>query len=69
MKNERLVRLSCSLLASGFAVEEPMRTRRAIIISAILALGLAGPVMTVSTAAVAAVPAAHTITPTYFYHG
>jgi hypothetical protein len=50
-----------------------MRTRRAIIISAILALGLAGPVMAVSTATVAAghAPAAHVeaAAPTYLYHG
>lgn len=52
-----------------------MRTGRAIIFSAILALGLAGPVMAISTATVATAqaPAAHvqaiSVAPAYFYHG
>jgi hypothetical protein len=50
-----------------------MRTRRAIIISAILALGLAGPVMAISTTTVASghAPAAHVAaaaSPNYLYH-
>jgi hypothetical protein len=51
-----------------------MRTGRAIIISAILALGLAGPVMAVSTATVAsghapAVRVEAAAAPTYLLHG
>jgi hypothetical protein len=52
-----------------------MRTGRAIIISAILALGLSGPVLAISTAAAAAGPApavhmqAASANPTLFYHG
>jgi hypothetical protein len=51
-----------------------MRTGRAIIISAILALGLAGPVMAISTTTVATAqaPAAHVAAlsraPVYYYH-
>jgi hypothetical protein len=50
-----------------------MRTGRAIIFSAILALGLAGPVMAISTASVATghAPAAHVeaANPGMLFHG
>jgi hypothetical protein len=47
-----------------------MRTGRAIIFSAILALGLAGPVMAISAASVATAqaPAAHVDNPGMLYH-
>jgi len=75
MANERLAGLSCRPLASGKCSGGTMRTGRAIIFSAILALGLAGPVMAISTATVATAqaPAAHvqaiSVAPAYFYHG